>query len=143
MLLFCSIITKLKDTFLGHRDYYSLVKYLKFRVEEKDIDDDLIMEAFLRNFSGLTRTQMEETITLHIQQGLLEDQITDLKEILDKYSPLQLISDNINQTRKPRNRVQKLKQNMPIELRNIMVIVNSEGTVVFLFLFFLTIFVFY
>ena len=48
--------------FYGHRDFYSLVSYLKFRLQQDNItfrDDMLLIEAVVRNFGGTNRKDME------------------------------------------------------------------------------------
>ena len=45
--------------FFGHRDFYSLVNYLKYKLRSNDLTDTIIIDAILRNFGGLSGGQAQ------------------------------------------------------------------------------------
>ena len=102
--------------FFGHVDFYSAVSYLKFRLQHPRNDDcntsdskDLeseneleLIESVLRNFGGMTRLQMKQFLFPRIAKNILSkgnisSEIENL--IWNKFSSLQLIKDNIGQSR--------------------------------------------
>eukprot|EP01084_Bolivina_argentea_P310586 537479_1 len=128
--IYRSIIEDKKDVplefdFYGHRDFYSLVGYLKFSVQmDKSLRDDMVLiEAILRNFSGLNVENTESFLFPKIantiyKEGALSNEIKEC--IWTKYSPLNLIRNNIQQTQNKRR-----PQNTLFELRNVMMITQN------------------
>ncbi|ETO20718.1 hypothetical protein RFI_16499, partial [Reticulomyxa filosa] len=107
-----------KFDFFGYRDFYSLCSYLKYCVEiRKDVSKDVLIEAVMRNFGGMTKEQTESFLFPKISKNLLDGDLLNGEDIWETYSPLRLIDDNIRQTR---------MDNPPSnEMRNIMLITES------------------
>eukprot|EP01083_Nonionella_stella_P272242 923023_1 len=119
--------------FYGHRDFYSLISYLKFRLNQDRIgrfDRNVLIEAVLRNFGGLDHKQTEEFLFPKISKCILKDaELTEdeIENIWHQCSPLNLIRTNIKQTRAKR------KVNTVFQLRNIMMITENPALFKILF----------
>ncbi|ETO22355.1 hypothetical protein RFI_14843, partial [Reticulomyxa filosa] len=109
-----------KFDFFGYRDFYALSSYLKFCLDTRKVfNKELVIEAVMRNFGGLTKAQTESFLFPKISNYLLENsEKLDLTEIWKRFSPLHLIRDNIQQTRSE-------ERPPTFEMRNIMLITES------------------
>eukprot|EP01084_Bolivina_argentea_P291650 501269_1 len=107
--------------FFGHRDFYNLVSYVGYRLQQRGVslkDDMVLVEAILRNFGGETKEQCEEFLFPKIAEKILSSGNINTQQIWRQFSPLQLIRDNIRQTRDK-------SRSKSYELRNIMLITES------------------
>ena len=109
--------------FFGHRDFYKLVSYLKYRLQQRGVsleDDMVLVEAVLRNFGGETKQQAERFLLPKIAEHILSTGMVDTEQLWKKFNPLSLIRDNIRQTR-------DLQRPKSYELRNILLIADSPA----------------
>ena len=107
--------------FFGHRDFYNLVNYLKYRLSQPKVsleDDSVLEEAILRNFGGETKQQAEKFLLPKIAEHILSTGNVDEERLWREFNPLSLIRDNIRQTR-------DLQRPKTYEIRNIMLITDS------------------
>ncbi|ETO28711.1 hypothetical protein RFI_08416 [Reticulomyxa filosa] len=82
--------------FFGYRDFYALASYLKYKIQKhSSVTQDLLMEAALRNFGGMTKKDIEIYLLPKIKSYWLNDdlQIDPWK----CHTPLHLIKNNIEQ----------------------------------------------
>ena len=107
--------------FFGHRDFYNLVSYLKYRLSQPKVsleDDMVLVEAVLRNFGGETKAQAERFLLPKIAEKILVSGNVNTQQIWQRFNPLTLIRDNVRQTK-------ELSRPRSSELRNIMLIADS------------------
>ncbi|ETO26771.1 hypothetical protein RFI_10361, partial [Reticulomyxa filosa] len=105
--------------FYGHRDFYFLADYLKYTAQKRRcVNEELLVEAMMRNFGGMTKRQTEEFLFPKIKAALYSINEFPSSEVLwNQFSPLHLIQNNIQQT----------QQIESPDMRNIMLIAESPA----------------
>ncbi|ETN98043.1 hypothetical protein RFI_39478 [Reticulomyxa filosa] len=105
-----------KFDFYGYRDFYSLASYLKYSCQMRGgVSRELLVEAVMRNFGGMTKEQTEEFLFPKIAKYFYGNVLPKPEIIWKQFSPLHLIRNNIEQSR-------DIKRP---EMRNIMLITES------------------
>ncbi|ETO14750.1 hypothetical protein RFI_22618 [Reticulomyxa filosa] len=102
--------------FYGYRDFYSLASSLKYSCTvHNELTNDLLVEAVMRNFGGMTQHQTESFLFPKLARFCYGGALPKSEIIWNKFSPLHLIRNNIEQTRDLQRP----------DMRNIMLITES------------------
>ncbi|ETO22336.1 hypothetical protein RFI_14862 [Reticulomyxa filosa] len=106
--------------FFGQRDFYSLLSYLGYCVEiGREATKEVLIEAIMRNFGGMSQKQTESFLFPKIVKNLLESgEELNSADVWKSCSPLKLINDNIKQMR-------SVDKSPTYDMRNIMLITES------------------